>query len=209
MPHTSSRRSTVKRSTRSGKRQSRIHKWFHTARIADLILRYSKGFTIVMPTLFNVCDYWFKKDQNRLRDIRPDTLSQILNLASIRPGGKYLAVDDASGIVVAGILQRLGGSGRLITICDIETPPAYPCMVHLNFEKEYTSIMSSLNWATADEEYTPSQYLRICGSRTHLAYFVYDSPSFRGAALGDIQVRRPKDTSEQAKARLRCAYANA
>lgn len=71
--------------------------------------RYSKGFTTVIPTLFNVCDYWFNKDHDRLRDIRPDTLSQILNLGSIRPGGRYLAVDDASGIVVAGILQRLGG----------------------------------------------------------------------------------------------------
>ncbi|KAJ3549898.1 hypothetical protein NM688_g5131 [Phlebia brevispora] len=117
--------------------------------------KYAKGFTTVLPTLFNVCEYWFKKDQTRLRDIRPDTLSQILNLASIRPGGRYLAVDDASGIVVAGILQRLGGTGRLITVCDIESPPAYPCTMHMNFTKEYSSVMTTLNWATADEEYTP------------------------------------------------------
>ena len=71
--------------------------------------RFSKGFTTIIPTLFNVCEYWFNKDPTRLRDIRPDTLSQLLNLASIRPGGRYLAVDDASGIVVTGILQRLGG----------------------------------------------------------------------------------------------------
>lgn len=117
--------------------------------------KYSKGFATVIPTLFNVCEYWFNKDASRLRDIRPDTLSQILNLASIRPGGRYLCVDDASGIVVTGILQRLGGQGRLITICDIESPPAYPCMVQMNFSKEFTSVMSSLNWATADEDYTP------------------------------------------------------
>ena len=29
-------------------------------------------------------------------------------------------------------------------------------MTQMNFRKEVTSIMSSLNWATADEEYTPS-----------------------------------------------------
>lgn len=33
----------------------------------------------------------------------------MLNLASVRPGGRYIAVDDASGVVVAGILERLGG----------------------------------------------------------------------------------------------------
>ncbi|KAK7695050.1 hypothetical protein QCA50_002239 [Cerrena zonata] len=117
--------------------------------------KYSKSFSTVIPTLFNVTDYWFKKDQNRLRDIRPDSLSQMLNLANIRPGGKYLAVDEASGIVIAGILERLGGNGRLITLCDVESPPAYPALTQMNFDKKLTSIMSSLNWATADEDYTP------------------------------------------------------
>jgi len=72
--------------------------------------RYSKVFTTIEPTLYNVCEYWFLKDQNRLRDLRVDSLSQMLNLGNIRPGGKYLAVDDASGLLVAGILERMGGS---------------------------------------------------------------------------------------------------
>ena len=85
------------------------HQYCHQRTRTDGLYRYSKGFSTIIPTLFNVCEYWFNKDQNRLRDVRPDTLAQILNLASVRPGGRYLAVDDASGIVVAGILQRLGG----------------------------------------------------------------------------------------------------
>ncbi|KAI0072222.1 Gcd10p-domain-containing protein [Panus rudis PR-1116 ss-1] len=117
--------------------------------------KYSKSFSTVIPTLYNVCDYWFKKDQNRLRDIRPDSLSQMLSMANIRPGGRYLAVDDASGIVVAGIMERLGGNGRLITICDVDSPPAYPVLTQMNFPKSFTSIMSHLNWSTADEEHMP------------------------------------------------------
>lgn len=30
-------------------------------------------------------------------------------------------------------------------------------MVHMNFKKEVIQVLSSLNWATADEEYTPSK----------------------------------------------------
>ncbi|KAG1885547.1 Gcd10p-domain-containing protein [Suillus subluteus] len=101
--------------------------------------KYSKTFSTVEPTIYNVCDHWFKKDQNRIRDIRPDTLSQILNLANVRPGGRYIAVDDASGLLVSAILERLGGEGRLISICDTVV----------------TKIHSSLNWATAQEDYTP------------------------------------------------------
>ena len=72
-------------------------------------IRYSKVFTTVEPTLFNVCEYWFLKDQSRLRDLRVDSLSQVLNLANVQPGGKYIAIDDASGMIVSGILERMGG----------------------------------------------------------------------------------------------------
>ncbi|KAH7930926.1 Gcd10p-domain-containing protein [Leucogyrophana mollusca] len=118
--------------------------------------KYSKTFTTVEPNLFNVCEYWFNKDQNRIRDLRADTLSQLLNMANIRPGGRYLAVDDASGLVVSGILDRMGGEGRLITICDVDCPPAYPVMTQMNFKRDaLSSVLTSLNWATAQEDYTP------------------------------------------------------
>ncbi|KAJ7193316.1 Gcd10p family-domain-containing protein, partial [Mycena pura] len=118
--------------------------------------KYSKTFTTIEPTLFNVCEYWFKKDQTRIRDIRIDALSQMLNMANIRPGGRYIAVDDASGLVVSGILERMGGVGRLITICNTDSPPAYPVMVTMNFNKEtVTPVLASLNWATSEQSYTP------------------------------------------------------
>ncbi|KAG5219478.1 tRNA (adenine(58)-N(1))-methyltransferase non-catalytic [Salix suchowensis] len=117
--------------------------------------KYAKVFTTIPPTLFNVCEYWYNKDQGRIRDLRIDALSQMLNLANIRPGGRYLVVDDASGLVVSGVLHRMGGQGRVLTICDVETPPAYPVMTQMNFPQEFKSIMASLNWATCQEDYTP------------------------------------------------------
>ncbi|KAI0046621.1 Gcd10p-domain-containing protein [Auriscalpium vulgare] len=147
--------------------------------------KYSKSFTTIEPTLFNVCEYWFKKDQNRIRDLRIDSLSQMLNLANIQPHGRYLAVDDASGMVVSAILERLGGNGRLLTICDVESPPAYPVMTQMNFPKELvTPILSSLNWATADDDYTPITILE---------------PSASGGALSDkakVRVNKRKAASD-------------
>ncbi|KAI9462425.1 Gcd10p-domain-containing protein [Lactarius psammicola] len=111
--------------------------------------KFSKSFTTVQPTLFNVCEL-------RIFGLRIDTLSQMMNLGNVRPGGRYIVVDDASGMVVSAVLERLGGNGRLITICDVDSPPAYPVMTQMNFPKELTAnVLSSLNWATADEAYTP------------------------------------------------------
>jgi tRNA (adenine58-N1)-methyltransferase non-catalytic subunit len=101
----------------------------------------------------------------------------MMNMANIRPGGKYLAVDDASGMVVSAILERMGGKkkcpiinfccvsphtilgeGRLLTICDVDSPPAYPVMTNMNFNKDiFASALSSLNWATVQEDYTPGK----------------------------------------------------
>ncbi|KAJ3837341.1 Gcd10p family-domain-containing protein [Lentinula raphanica] len=116
--------------------------------------KYSKSFTTIEPTIYNVCDYWFNKDQSRIRDIRPDTLSQILTMANIQPGGRYIAVDDASGLVVAAILERLGGSGMLLTICDTDSPPAYPVISNMNFPSDMVqTVLKSLNWANSEQEY--------------------------------------------------------
>ncbi|KAF8716094.1 hypothetical protein AX14_012426 [Amanita brunnescens Koide BX004] len=118
--------------------------------------KYSKSFTTIEPTLYNVCNYWFEKDHDRIRDIRSDTISHILNLSNIRPGGRYIAVDDASGLVVAGILERLRGQGRLLTICDTDSPPAYPVLNNMNLDPEDTrAVLSTLNWATADPDHAP------------------------------------------------------
>ncbi len=45
----------------------------------------------------------------RIFSLRIDTLSQMMNLGNVRPGGRYIVVDDASGMVVSAVLERLGG----------------------------------------------------------------------------------------------------
>ena len=114
--------------------------------------------------------------------MRIDSLTQMLNLANIRPGGRYLVVDDASGLVAAGVLTRLGGTlviiprsrsransytgeGRLLALCDTESPPAFPVFTQMNFEPHVTKPLVSLNWATAEKEYTPSEYYILCTTK--------------------------------------------
>ncbi|CAE6438706.1 unnamed protein product [Rhizoctonia solani] len=125
--------------------------------------KYSKGFTVVEPTLFNVCEYHFSRDASKIRDLRPHTLGQLLNSANVRPGARILVADDVSGLLVAAVLERLGGSGRCMAITDVDGPSAFPIVPHMNFEPEVKSsaILSTLNWAVADEEYTPLSTTRV------------------------------------------------
>jgi tRNA (adenine-N(1)-)-methyltransferase non-catalytic subunit len=136
-----------------------------------------------------------------------DTLAQMLNLSNIRPGGRYLVVDDASGLVVSAILEKMGGTnvysttrlsseissgcGRLISICDIDGPPAYPIVHQMNFKKETVSaVLRSLNWSTAHKNYIPGKHIK-----SRLLFLVADTlQSFRifwTLQCGD-QVRKAK-----------------
>jgi tRNA (adenine-N(1)-)-methyltransferase non-catalytic subunit len=44
-----------------------------------------------------------------IRDMRIDTLSQILSLGNVRAYTKMLVVDDTQGLVITGVMERLGG----------------------------------------------------------------------------------------------------
>ncbi|KAG9123034.1 tRNA (adenine(58)-N(1))-methyltransferase non-catalytic subunit trm6, partial [Ceratobasidium sp. 392] len=118
--------------------------------------KFSRGFTVVEPTLFNICEYHFRRDPSKIRDLRPHSLGQLLNTANVRPGAQMLVCDDVSGLLVAGVLERLGGTGRCIAITDVDGPSAFPVVSNMNFEPEVSSsILSTINWAAADEDYTP------------------------------------------------------
>ena len=47
--------------------------------------------------------------------MRVDTLSQMMNFGNVRPGGRYIVVDEASGVVVSALLERLGGQSLIHT----------------------------------------------------------------------------------------------
>jgi hypothetical protein len=57
------------------------------------------------------------------------------------------------------LIHIIAGSGRCLVITDVDGPSAFPVVPHMNFEPEVRSsaIMSTLNWATVDEDYTPRE----------------------------------------------------
>lgn len=54
------------------------------------------------------------------------------------------------------------GEGRLFTICDTDSPPAYPVVVHMNFRSEgVKKVLATLNWATADPDHDPRMWCAV------------------------------------------------
>lgn len=73
--------------------------------------KYLKYFTLLPSTMYNICKFYFENEgyAKKIRDLRYDTLAQIVTLANIRPGSRVVVVDDAGGIVVGAIAERMAG----------------------------------------------------------------------------------------------------
>lgn len=121
--------------------------------------KYGQYVTPLSPTLENVLLFNQARNPSGILSLRIDTLTQLLNLASIRPGGRYLVVDDTSGLLTASILLRMGGHGRILLLTETDSPPAWAVLNAMNFPSEMISgkegIIKWLNWMEAEEDWVP------------------------------------------------------
>lgn len=117
--------------------------------------RYSMSVTPLAPTPNNLIEYYNARTPATILSLRRDTLSQLLNLSNIRPGGCYLVIDDVGGLLIGSILERLGGHGRIFVLTDSDSPPGWPVLEAMNFEKRVLDrCLGWLNWSLAAEDYT-------------------------------------------------------
>ncbi|KAL1924604.1 uncharacterized protein VTP21DRAFT_4258 [Calcarisporiella thermophila] len=121
--------------------------------------KYMKTFTPVKPTLYSVCDYFFKKNPGKIRDIRIDTLAQLLSFANVHAHSKLLVVDDTQGMVLAGVAERMGGYGSILAIHDGEFPN-YDVLRYMNFSQSVLDTIKMLSWAKVrkDDDEKPFEY---------------------------------------------------
>lgn len=116
--------------------------------------KFLKKFTCIEPTIINITQYLFESNPTAIRGLRPDTLSQMLSLANVRPGWKGIVVDDVGGLLVAAVIERLGGSGTVLVINDADSPPDLHFLSPLNFPNHAMVPLKSLNWAQVESDWS-------------------------------------------------------
>ncbi|PLW56532.1 hypothetical protein PCANC_01524 [Puccinia coronata f. sp. avenae] len=116
--------------------------------------KFLKMFTCIDPTIHNLSQYLFENHHFAVRGLRPDTLSQMLSLSNVRPGWKGIVIDDIGGLLVAAVLVRLGGQGRIFVINNADSPPDLHLLELFNMPQGMLAPMKALNWAQIEAEWT-------------------------------------------------------
>ncbi|KAG0261549.1 tRNA (adenine(58)-N(1))-methyltransferase non-catalytic subunit trm6 [Actinomortierella ambigua] len=107
--------------------------------------KFQKIFTPVKPTLYTLCEHFYLRNPAKIRDMRTDTLAQMMCLANIHAGGRYLVVDDLQGMVVSAIAERLGGHGVVLGLYDGDAAH-YEILKYMNFDEKVSSTIKTLSW---------------------------------------------------------------
>ncbi|KAF9111863.1 tRNA (adenine(58)-N(1))-methyltransferase non-catalytic subunit trm6 [Mortierella sp. AM989] len=121
--------------------------------------KFHKIFTPIKPTTYSVNEYFYIKNPAKIRDIRMDTLSQLLSYSNVHAGCKLLVVDDTQGMVVSALAERMGGIGTILGLYDGDNPH-YDVLKYMNFNQDILDSVKVLSWLRihrpADEK-TPDE----------------------------------------------------
>jgi tRNA (adenine-N(1)-)-methyltransferase non-catalytic subunit len=122
--------------------------------------KHMRIFTPVPPSLTNVMRFlterYERDSSDRIRGLRSDSLSNMLSLGGVGPGGRYLVVDGVGGLLVGAMLERMGGEGRLLVLNDADSPPALDLMSHFNLPNNIVDpVLRSMHWGCTRPEWQP------------------------------------------------------
>jgi len=73
-------------------------------------------------------------------------MAMMLTMSNVRSGSKVLVVDGMHGLLTAGVLEKLGDKGLIVSFHSTEGPSAAQ-MTHLNFPQSMIDLVHHISWS--------------------------------------------------------------
>jgi tRNA (adenine58-N1)-methyltransferase non-catalytic subunit len=106
--------------------------------------KYAPRVRLCRPDAETVCESYFQKHGDKMGNLRPDSLAQILAFGNVHAGMQVTVFDTCMGVVTAAVTERLGGVGRIL--CPYTgTHPSMDAMKYFNFSDEISSTVKSFS----------------------------------------------------------------
>ena len=171
--------------------------------------KHMRLFTPVPPSLTNVVKFHFDKfdrdASDKLRGLRADSLANILSLAGVGPGRRYIVVDGIGGLLVGAMLERMGGEGRLLLINDSDSPPSLDLMAQFDLPVQFVDpVLRTINWANTESNW---QSFLSNNEQDHLAS-AEASESNTEAAVEVTAIGRPMTDRDRQRMKKKQAIAS-
>ncbi|KAJ3415015.1 tRNA (adenine(58)-N(1))-methyltransferase non-catalytic subunit trm6 [Chytridiales sp. JEL 0842] len=114
--------------------------------------KFSKSFFALEPSARNMCEFYFAQKAQRIKDMRQDTLAQMMCMGNITASSKVLLVDSTQGILLASVLERTGGMGNILALTDTDTPN-FELLKHCNFDEKTRASVATIPWERLEPQF--------------------------------------------------------
>ncbi|GAA6025096.1 hypothetical protein JCM11491_004779 [Sporobolomyces phaffii] len=118
--------------------------------------KYIPLFTPLPCSAHSLTSYNSDRVPSKTRELRADTLANLLAMANVRPGSRLLVVENTGGLIVGACLERMGGTGTLMNINDADSPPDFHLLESYNFPAAPDlDPIRCVHWAATERDWTP------------------------------------------------------
>ena len=78
--------------------------------------KYLTYFKVIDPSAYDLCDFYFSKNPDKISHMRVDGLAQLLTLGSVYPNRRIMVMETCMGLVTAAAFERVGEFGEIIRV---------------------------------------------------------------------------------------------
>lgn len=84
--------------------------------------KYRKTYRVLKCNPFNICEASFDKNKEKICNLRPDSLAQVLSQSGVHSGSRVLVVESMVGLIVGSLAYRMRGMGRILAVYGSQQP---------------------------------------------------------------------------------------
>eukprot|EP00057_Strongylocentrotus_purpuratus_P031072 XP_783506.2 PREDICTED: tRNA (adenine(58)-N(1))-methyltransferase non-catalytic subunit TRM6 [Strongylocentrotus purpuratus] len=106
--------------------------------------KYIVRFVVLRPCIRLMCEMYFNKAPSKVIQIRIDTMAQLLSAANVQSGSKVMVLENCQGLLVAAIMERLGGNGTVVHF-HTEDQPMNSSLQAFNFSQKSKEMLRTFN----------------------------------------------------------------
>ncbi|GAA5929626.1 tRNA 1-methyladenosine methyltransferase subunit GCD10 [Sporobolomyces koalae] len=118
--------------------------------------KYIPLFTPLPCTTHSLTTYNSDRVPPKTRELRADTVANLLAMANVRPGSRLLVVENTGGLIVGACVERMGGTGTLMIVNDADSPPDLHLLESFNFAATPDlDPIQTVHWAATEPAWTP------------------------------------------------------
>ncbi|XP_063611441.1 tRNA (adenine(58)-N(1))-methyltransferase non-catalytic subunit TRM6-like [Penaeus indicus] len=109
--------------------------------------KYDEVITLQKPSIRLLNNMYYTQDPLKIANLRIDMLSQILCYANVQSGGRFAVFESGSqGLVTAGMLHRMGTTGKLVQVYQ-GNHPQREAVDLMNFTEQELEVLSFINFS--------------------------------------------------------------